>query len=90
MAAEEASARQMQEVRSPLAVLDARLAALTDIRFLDAGGRRTVGFERRAEGLRDRTTAVLWVAFLSSTVLQLFAAIAAIGGAMAAVYVGFA
>jgi ATP-binding cassette subfamily C protein CydD len=44
-------------------------------------------FEDRAEGLRARTMAVLRVAFLSSTVLELFSAI---GVAMVAVYVGFA
>jgi ATP-binding cassette subfamily C protein CydD len=87
MAAKEASARQMEEIGSLSALLAERLAALTDIRLLDAGGRMTAEFETRAEGLRDRTMAVLRVAFLSSTVLELFAAI---GVAMVAVYVGFA
>jgi ATP-binding cassette subfamily C protein CydD len=44
-------------------------------------------FADRAEALRERTMAVLRVAFLSSTVLELFSAI---GVAMVAVYVGFA
>jgi hypothetical protein len=44
-------------------------------------------FADRAEALRARTMAVLRVAFLSSTVLELFSAI---GVAMVAVYVGFA
>jgi ATP-binding cassette subfamily C protein CydD len=87
MAAKEASARQMEEIGSLSALLAERLAALTDIRLLDAGGRMTAEFETRAEGLRDRTMAVLRVAFLSSTVLELFSAI---GVAMVAVYVGFA
>jgi ATP-binding cassette subfamily C protein CydD len=44
------------------------------------------GFATAAGDLRQRTIAVLAVAFLSSTVLELFAAI---GVAMVAVYVGF-
>ena len=87
MAAREASERQMDEIGSLSGLLGERLSALTDIRLLDARGRMTAEFADRAEGLRARTMAVLRVAFLSSTVLELFSAI---GVAMVAVYVGFA
>jgi len=87
MAAREASERQMDEIGSLSTLLGERLAALTDIRLLDAQDRTVEEFSDRAEGLRVRTMAVLRVAFLSSTVLELFSAI---GVAMVAVYVGFA
>ena len=87
MAAREASERQMDEIGSLSALLGERLAALTDIRLLDAGARMESDFADRAEGLRARTMAVLRVAFLSSTVLELFSAL---GVAMVAVYAGFA
>ena len=63
-----------------------RLGALLDIRLLDAGERTARDFTARAEGLQARTMAVLRIAFLSSSVLELFAAL---GVAMMAVYVGF-
>jgi ATP-binding cassette subfamily C protein CydD len=87
MAAREASERQMDEVGSLSGLLGERLSALTDIRLLDARARMSTEFADRAEALRARTMAVLRVAFLSSTVLELFSAI---GVAMVAVYVGFA
>jgi ATP-binding cassette subfamily C protein CydD len=87
MAAREASERQMDEVGSLSGLLGERLSALTDIRLLDARARMSAEFADRAEALRARTMAVLRVAFLSSTVLELFSAI---GVAMVAVYVGFA
>ena len=87
MAAREASERQMDEVGSLSGLLGERLSALTDIRLLDARTRMSSDFADRAEALRARTMAVLRVAFLSSTVLELFSAI---GVAMVAVYVGFA
>jgi ATP-binding cassette subfamily C protein CydD len=87
LAARQASERQMDEIGSLSGLLGERLAALTDIRLLDARGRMEGDFADRAEGLRARTMAVLRVAFLSSTVLELFSAI---GVAMVAVYVGFA
>jgi ATP-binding cassette subfamily C protein CydD len=87
MAAREASERQMDEIGSLSGLLGERLSALTDISLLDARGRMSAEFADRAEGLRARTMAVLRVAFLSSTVLELFSAI---GVAMVAVYVGFA
>jgi len=86
MAAEEASRRQMLEIGSMNAMLMERLAALTDIRLLGAEARAAGDFSSRAESLRQRTMAVLRVAFLSSTVLELFSAI---GVAMVAVFVGF-
>ena len=87
MAAQQASERQMDEIASLNDLLMERLQALVDIRLLDAAGRVGVAFRDRAEALRARTMAVLRVAFLSSTVLELFSAI---GVAMVAVYVGFA
>jgi len=86
MAAKEASARQMAEIGTLNDLLVERLSALVDIRLLGAGGAVMAGFSRQASDLRARTMAVLRVAFLSSTVLELFAAI---GVAMVAVYVGF-
>ncbi|MDM7931484.1 thiol reductant ABC exporter subunit CydD [Tabrizicola sp.] len=86
MAAKEASARQMTEIGTLNDFLVERLSALVDIRLLGAGPRVLEGFARQAGDLRRRTMAVLRVAFLSSTVLELFAAI---GVAMVAVYVGF-
>lgn len=87
MAAREASERQMDEIGSLSGLLGERLSALTDIRLLDARARTRTEFADRADALRTRTMAVLRVAFLSSTVLELFSAI---GVAMVAVYVGFA
>lgn len=86
MAAKEASARQMAEIGTLNDFLVERLSALVDIRLLGAGRAVLEGFEQQAGDLRRRTMAVLSVAFLSSTVLELFAAI---GVAMVAVYVGF-
>ncbi|MDE3121067.1 MAG: thiol reductant ABC exporter subunit CydD [Paracoccaceae bacterium] len=86
MAAKEASAKQMAEIGDLNALLMDRLGALVDIRLLDAGARIARDFEARAEGLRARTMAVLRIAFLSSTVLELFSSL---GVAMIAVYVGF-
>ena len=86
MAAKEASARQMEEIGDLNSLLADRLAAAPDIRLLAASGRAADGFADRAEGLRAATMGVLRVAFLSSTVLELFAAL---GVALVAVYVGF-
>lgn len=87
MAAQQASERQMEELSDMNVLLLERLSALVDIRLLDAGERSTARFRDSANGLRKRTMEVLRIAFLSSTVLELFAAI---GVAMVAVYVGFA
>lgn len=86
MAAEEASRRQMVEIGAMNAMLMDRLSAMLDIRLLGAADRATADFTDRADSLRLRTMAVLRVAFLSSTVLELFSAI---GVAMVAVFVGF-
>lgn len=86
LAAKEASARQLAEIGSLNDVLVERLSALVDIRLLGAESAVLSGFAAQAGDLRARTMAVLRVAFLSSTVLELFAAI---GVAMVAVYVGF-
>lgn len=86
MAAKDASARQMAEIGSLNDLLIERLAALADIRLLGAAEPVMEGFAAQARDLRQRTMAVLRIAFLSSTVLELFAAI---GVAMVAVYVGF-
>lgn len=86
IAAKEASTKQMAEIGDLNALLMDRLGALVDIRLLDAGDRTARDFENRAEGLRARTMAVLRIAFLSSTMLELFSSL---GVAMIAVYVGF-
>ncbi|MCY0093484.1 thiol reductant ABC exporter subunit CydD [Hoeflea ulvae] len=86
LAAKEASQRQMADIGSLNDLLIERLSALADIRLLDAGAKVVTDFSNAAEELRARTMAVLRIAFLSSTVLELFAAI---GVAMVAVFVGF-
>ena len=86
MAAKQASARQLDEVSSLNTLLLDRLRALPDLRLLGAVTRMTEEFHERADALRKQTMAVLRLAFLSSTVLELFSAI---GVAMVAVYVGF-
>ena len=85
-AAQSASQRQMVEIGSLNDLLIERLQALPDIRLLGAGEAVANGFAEAADRLRVQTMAVLRVAFLSSAVLELFAAI---GVAMVAVYVGF-
>ncbi len=85
-AAQAASQRQMVEIGSLNDLLIERLHALLDIRLLGAGAAVANSFTEAADRLRVQTMAVLRVAFLSSAVLELFAAI---GVAMVAVYVGF-
>ncbi|ANL37649.1 thiol reductant ABC exporter subunit CydD [Rhizobium phaseoli] len=63
-----------------------RLRGLATIRALDAVDATALRLRGEAESLRLRTMAVLKIAFLSSAVLELFAAL---GVAMIAVYVGF-
>ncbi|MGO6824598.1 thiol reductant ABC exporter subunit CydD [Rhizobium ruizarguesonis] len=63
-----------------------RLRGLATIRALDAVDATALRLRSEAESLRVRTMAVLKIAFLSSAVLELFAAL---GVAMIAVYVGF-
>ena len=86
MAAQDASERQMVEIGALNKLLIDRIAAITDLRLLGAEARSRANLEVKTDDLRTRTMAVLRVAFLSSTVLELFAAI---GVAMVAVYVGF-
>ena len=85
-AAKDASARQMAQIGSLNDLFVDRLSALVDIRVLGAARTVETGFVQLAADLRQRTMAVLRLAFLSSAVLELFAAI---GVAMMAVYVGF-
>lgn len=85
-AAKEASARQMLEVGTLSDLLVDRLAALSDLRLIGAAPAVIDQFHEASESLRSRTMAVLRIAFLSSTVLELFAAL---GVAMVAVWVGF-
>jgi len=86
-AAKEASARQMGEIGQLSDLLVDRLVGLAELRLIGAGGAVVAGFQRAADSLRQRTMAVLRIAFLSSAVLELFAAL---GVAMVAVWVGFA
>ena len=86
VAASEASERHMHEVGTLNANLLENLNALVDIRVLDASRFTISRFRLAATDLHQRTMAVLRIAFLSSTVLELFAAL---GVAMVAVYVGF-
>ena len=85
-AAREASERHMAETGTLNVMLLEWLNAGADIRLLNAEGATVAGFDRAADSLRARTMAVLRIAFLSSTVLELFSAL---GIALAAVYVGF-
>ncbi|MBB4953649.1 ATP-binding cassette subfamily C protein CydD [Agrobacterium vitis] len=85
-AARDASLKHLKETGSLNALLLERLNALVDIKLLDGRDVMVKQFFDRADGLRQRTMAVLKIAFLSSTVLELFSAI---GIAMVAVYVGF-
>ncbi len=86
MAAETASRKQMDEIGTMNDMVLDRLTAMLDIRLLGALDRTAIDFEARAEALRARTMSVLKIAFLSSTVLELFSAL---GVAMVAVFVGF-
>lgn len=62
-----------------------RLRGLATVRSLDAVDTTAERLHRQAETLRERTMKVLRIAFLSSAVLELFAAL---GVASVAVYVG--
>ncbi|MBA8881903.1 thiol reductant ABC exporter subunit CydD [Phyllobacterium myrsinacearum] len=84
--AKAASEAQLVEVGGMNAFLLDRLRGLATIRSLDAVDRTAKRLRADAESLRTRTMAVLRIAFLSSAVLELFAAL---GVAMVAVYVGF-
>ncbi|WP_252405174.1 ABC transporter transmembrane domain-containing protein, partial [Escherichia coli] len=83
--AKAASEAQLVEVGGMNAFLLDRLRGLATIRALDAVDVTAKRLRADAESLRSRTMAVLRIAFLSSAVLELFAAL---GVAMVAVYVG--
>jgi ATP-binding cassette, subfamily C, bacterial CydD len=85
-AARDASEKHMAETGTLNAMLLEWLNAGVDIRLLNGQTATIESFDRAADSLRARTMAVLKIAFLSSTVLELFAAL---GIAMVAVYVGF-
>lgn len=86
MYAREASERQLQQIGTMNARLLDRLQGLTTLKLFDAIPRATQTLLREGQEIRARTMAVLRIAFLSSAVLELFAAL---GVAFAAVYVGF-
>ncbi len=85
-AARDASEKHMAETGTLNVLLLEWLNAGADIRLLDAEAATVASFDSAADSLRVRSMAVLRIAFLSSTVLELFAAL---GIALAAVYVGF-
>jgi ATP-binding cassette subfamily C protein CydD len=81
-----ASEAQMVEAGGMNAFLLDRLRGLATLRALDAIDATARRLGEAAQALRSRTMAVLRIAFLSSAVLELFAAL---GVAMVAAYVGF-
>ncbi len=81
-----ASAEHLQELGDLNAFLLDRLRGLATLRALGAVDATALRLRSSAQALRQRTMAVLRIAFLSSAVLELFAAL---GVAMVAVYVGF-
>lgn len=86
MQAQAASERQLKEIGTMNAGLLDRIKGLTTLRLFGAIPNATATLLRDGEDIRARTMAVLRIAFLSSAVLELFAAV---GVAFAAVYVGF-
>lgn len=84
--AKAASEAQLVELGGMNAFLLDRLRGLATIRSMDGVDATALRLRADAESLRVRTMAVLRIAFLSSAVLELFAAL---GVAMVAVYVGF-
>lgn len=84
--AQAASRAQMVEMGSMNGFLLDRLRGLATLRALGAVDATATRLEASAQSLRQRTMAVLRIAFMSSAVLELFSAL---GVAMVAVYVGF-
>lgn len=84
--AKAASEKHLAEMGGMNAFLLDRLRGLATIRALDAVELTARRLRGNADALRIRTMAVLRIAFLSSAVLELFAAL---GVAMVAVYIGF-
>ena len=86
MRAKEASDRQLAAMLGINVYLADRLGGLQDLRILRAEARAGEQLETHAFDLKRATMAVLRIAFLSSAVLELFAAL---GVAFVAVYIGF-
>lgn len=84
--AKAASEAHLQELGGLNAFLLDRLRGLSTLRALGAVDATALRLRDAAQALRQRTMAVLRIAFLSSAVLELFAAL---GVAMVAVYIGF-
>lgn len=84
--AQAANEKQLAATGSLNGFLLDRLRGLATIRSLDAVDATAIKLRADAQLLKTRTMAVLRIAFLSSAVLELFAAL---GVAMVAVYVGF-
>lgn len=84
--AQAVSEKQMVEMGQMNGFLLDRLRGLSTLRAMHAIDATTDHVRTRGESLKDRTMAVLRIAFLSSAVLELFSAL---GVAMVAVYVGF-
>ncbi|GGX18834.1 thiol reductant ABC exporter subunit CydD [Pigmentiphaga litoralis] len=84
--AKAASEAQLVELGRMNALLLDRLRGLTTLRALRAVPMTAQRLRDHAESLRARTMHVLRIAFLSSAVLELFAAL---GIALTAVYIGF-
>ncbi len=81
-----ASERQLQKIGTMNGVLLDRLQGLTTLQVFDAVPRAAAAIQEEGQSIRQQTMAVLRIAFLSSAVLELFAAL---GVAFVAVYVGF-
>jgi len=84
--AQAASEKQLAATGGLNGFLLDRLRGLTTIRALGAVDQTATRLRADADDLKTRTMAVLRIAFLSSAVLELFAAL---GVALLAVYVGF-
>lgn len=84
--AKAASQVHLQELGDMNAFVLDRLRGLSTLRALGAVDATALRLRAVAQSLRQRTMAVLRIAFLSSAVLELFAAL---GVAMVAVYIGF-
>lgn len=84
--AQAASRQQLGALGDMQAFLMDRLRGLATLRALGAVEATALRLRARAHDLHQRTLAVLRIAFVSSAVLELFAAL---GVAMVAVYIGF-
>lgn len=84
-AAQAAAQAHLVETGALNRVLMDRVAALVDLRLLGAGATAQADLAQRSDSLRARTMKVLRLAFLSSAVLEFFAAL---GVALVAVHVG--